>query len=393
MLTPNCKELFAFPERAIYLDHGSYGVAPTEVLNARITALVKTEAAPARFFAFDYHAAWRKAATDVARRLSVRPEDLALVDNVTDGINAVLRSLSFRRGDEILVTSLTYGAIVNAAKYIAGRHGARVAEVALRFPEPDPQQCIEAVKNAITVRTKLAILDHITSGTALVLPLAEIISVCRERGVAVLVDGAHAPGQIPLDVQSIKADWYAGNLHKWYFVPRGCGFLWAGRDRQKGLVPNVLSWDCDKTFPHSFEWTGTRDPSAWLSISAAFGFMDRFGEDKVLQHNHNLIAEGVRLLAEAWKVDTKTPDGMIGSMCLVPLPDGLPLAATDEGRRALQKTLWDSARIMVSPSFACEGRIWLRLSAHIYNDIEDYGKLAATINDMRVRSPYASSGL
>jgi isopenicillin-N epimerase len=386
MLTANCKELFSFPERATYLDHGSYGVAPTEVLNARITILGKTEEFPAPFFAFDYHSAWRKAAAVVAQRISARPEDLALVDNVTDGINAVLRSLSFRPGDEILVTSLSYGAIVRAAKYIAGRHGARVCEVALRFPEPNPQQCIEAVKNAITPQTKLAILDHITSGTALVLPLAEMVAVCRERGVAVLVDGAHAPGQVPLDVPSIKADWYAANLHKWCFVPRGCGFLWADRSRQKGLVPNVLSWDIDKAFPHSFAWTGTRDPSAWLTISAAFDFMDRFGEDNVIEHNHRLILEGVRLLAEAWKVNLKTPDSMIASMCLVPLLDGLPFAATDEGRRDIQRALWDSARIMVSPSFAYEGRIWLRLSAQIYNNVEDYARLAAAIKDLCVQS-------
>jgi len=197
--------------------------------------------------------------------------------------------------------------------------------------------------------------------------------------LAVLVDGAHAPGNIVLDIPSIGADWYAANLHKWCFVPRGCGFLWAARDRQKGLVPNVLSWDIDKPFPQCFGWTGTRDPSAWLSIPSAFAFMDRLGADEILRHNHTLVRDGIRLLAEAWKVAANTPDGIIGSMALMPLPDGLPFPATDEGCRKLQKTLWESHKIMASPSFVHEGRIWLRVSAQIYNEIDDYQKLAQTI--------------
>jgi isopenicillin-N epimerase len=379
MLTPHGKQLFPLDEHAVYLDHGGYGVSPKEVLTARIEALLKIEKAPGPFFAFDCRPAWKDIAASVARRLSVRAEDLALVDNVTDGINAVLRSLAFEPNDQILITSVTYGAIANAARYIAGRHGAHVTEVALPFPNPDPSRCVDAIKAALSPRTKLAILDHITSATALVLPIAEMSRVCREHGVGVLIDGAHAPGNVALDIPSIGADWYAANLHKWCFVPRGCGFLWAARDRQKGLVPNVLSWDIDKPFPHSFGWTGTRDSSAWLSIPSAFAFMDRLGPDEILRHNHTLVREGIRLLAQAWKVDANTPDGMIGSMALTPLPRGLPFPATTEGCGKLQKTLWESHKIMASPSFVHDSRIWLRVSAQIYNQIDDYQKLAETI--------------
>src|SRR5882672_1454841 len=386
MLTPHGKQLLSLDDQAIYLDHGGYGVTPKEVLTARIEALRKIEAAPGPFFAFECRPAWKAIAASVARRLSVRAEDLALVDNVTDGINAVLRSLSFDPDDEILITSVTYGAIANAAKYLAGRHGAHVVEVALPFPNSDPGRCVAAMKAALSPRTKLAILDHITSATALVLPIAEMSRVCRDHEVAVLVDGAHAPGNIALDIPSIGADWYAANLHKWCFVPRGCGFLWAARDRQKGLVPNVLSWDIDKPFPQCFGWTGTRDPSAWLSIPSAFAFMDRLGADEILRHNHTLIRDGIRLLSEAWKVETTTTDSMIGSMALIPLPDGLPFTATLEGCGRLQRTLWESHKIMASPSFVHDGRIWLRVSAQIYNDIDDYEKLAATIGNLAARS-------
>ena len=299
MLNTECRELFGISEDTTYLDHGSYGVCPRAVLAARTEALAKIEQTPACFFAFDYRLAWKEMAALVARRYSARPEDVALVENVTDAINAVLRSLSFSAGDEILVTSLAYGAVVNAANHISGLQCACVKRVPLRFPDPDPEQCIDAVRAAITPRTKLAIIDHITSSTALVLPVAAMTAICHERDVPVLVDGAHVPGNIALDIESTNADWYAGNLHKWSFVPRGCGFLWAAPARQNGLIPGVLSWDIDCPFPQSFEWTGTRDPSTWLSIPPAFAFADQFGEDAIRNHNHRLVREGMHLLSQA----------------------------------------------------------------------------------------------
>jgi isopenicillin-N epimerase len=226
-------------------------------------------------------------------------------------------------------------------------------------------------------------LDHITSSTALVLPLAEMARVCSEHGVAVLVDAAHVPGNISVDISSIPADWYVANLHKWYFVPRACGFLWAAPHRRCGLLPNVFSWEIKQQFPHCFEWTGTRDPSALLSISAAFAFMDRFGEEKVRSHNHRLLREGMALLADDWHVHVDTPDDMIGSMALIPLPNGLPYAADEPGRIKLQRRLWDEFGIEVSPSFSHNGTIWLRLSAQIYNKLDDYEKLSRAVLALR----------
>ncbi len=385
MLTPDCRVLFGLAETATYLDHGGFGVTPREVLAVRKTILDEIEQSPASHFAFAYRPAWREIAATVAGRFLARPEDLALVENVTDGINAVLRSLSFGDDDEILVTSLAYGAIINAASYISARQRARVINVPLVFPDPDPQQCVDAVKSAITPRTKLAILDHITSSTALVLPIVAMTAVCHDHGVPVLVDGAHVPGNIEFDLQSIKADWYAANLHKWSFVPRACGFLWAAPGRQESLVPTVLSWDIASPFPRSFEWTGTRDPSPWLSVPAAFSFMDRFGEGAIRRHNHQLLLDGARLLAEAWGISGNTPESMIGSMALVPLPAGLPFPATLEGCAELRQFLWDAHKIAASPSFVHDGTIWLRISAQIYNDIHDYMRLADIISSVRTR--------
>jgi isopenicillin-N epimerase len=379
MALPGGETAFAFAAGTTYLDHGGFGVTPTEVLRFSFRMRESVEAAPRPFFDRECRPRWREVAGRTAGRFSAAAADVALVDNVTDGVNAVLRAQSFKPGDEILITSMTYGAVAHAADRIAAGQGARIIEAPIPFPSPSPERCIEAIRGTLTPRTRLAILDHVTSSTALVLPLAEMIEVCRERGVAVLVDGAHAPGNVALDIPSLQADWYVGNLHKWYFAPRGCGFLWADPDRQEGLVPAVLSWDIDKPFPQSFEWTGTRDPSAWLSAPTAFEFMDRFGEAEVRTHNHRLVMEGSRLLARAWDVRLETPESMAAAASLVPLPELPGFFPTEEGRAKIQQMLWEINAI----ACACllfEGCLYLRVTAQIYNDIADYEKLARAVS-------------
>jgi isopenicillin-N epimerase len=383
MISPEARDLFPLREGTAYLNHGGFGVAPREVLAARAAILREIEEAPSPFFTHDYRGKWNSTAGCVAVRFGVAPDSLALVDNVTDGINAVLRAFAFKSGDEILTTSLTYGAIDLAAEHIARRYAATVVRMPIPFPNPSPARCLEALHAALTPRTRLAILDHVTSSTALVLPIAEMARICRERGTAVLVDGAHVPGNVLFDISAIAADWYVANLHKWYFVPRSCGLLWAAPDRRDGLVPNVVSWEIKREFPHSFEWTGTRDPSAWLSIPAAFAFMDRFGEEKVCAHNHGLVRQGMALLTQAWKVRADTPDSMIGSMALVPLPEGMPYTTDEESRIRLQRRLWDRFGVEANPSFTANGTIWLRFSAQIYNSLADYEKLARAVLALR----------
>jgi isopenicillin-N epimerase len=186
-----------------------------------------------------------------------------------------------------------------------------------------------------------------------------------------------------LDIPALHANWYVANLHKWYFAPRGCGFLWAAPESQKNLMPTVLSKDIIHPFPSNFAWTGTRDPSNWLAIPAAFAFMDSFGESKVRQHNHMLIRQAADLLVEMWGFQATTPDVMTASMTLVPVPPGLPYPPSNEGRLRLEADLKDKYNIVVPPAFANGGKIWLRIAAQIYNRIQDYEHLGSAVLALR----------
>ena len=383
MLTPDSRSLFLLASNLTYLNHGGFGATPKCVLDEKKRILDQIEKNPTDLLAHKLRPQWHQVAEKIAGRFSCQSNSVAIVDNATDGVEAVLRSRFLNADDEILITSMTYGAVAMAAQQFAAKQGAKVTVAELHFPEPEPEQCIAAIAHSITSRTKIAILDHIISSTALLMPLREMIDACRVRGVPVLVDGAHAPGQIALDIPGLKADWYVGNLHKWYFVPRGCGFLWAAPGRESGLMPNVLSWDINQSFPSNFAWTGTRDPSNWLAIPAAFDFMDRLGESAVREHNHRLMRKAAAVLADMWKLPVSTPDTMTAAMTLVRAPDGLPYPTTDAGRGRLEAELKDKHNIVLNPAFAHKGRIWLRITAQIYNELGDYEKLGKIVLALR----------
>ena len=294
MALPGGEAAFSFAAGTTYLDHGGFGVAPTEVLRFGFRMREAVEAAPRPFFDRECRPRWREIAGQVAQRFSASPGDLALVENVTEGANAVLRAASLQPDEEILLTSMTYGASPSrrgasrrSEARGSSRRGFRFRARPRAVRRGDPRGA-RAAHEARDPRSR-----HLGDRAG---PAGRRDGDdCRERGVRVLVDGAHAPGAVPLDVPSIGADWYVGNLHKWHFAPRGCGFLWARPDRRELLAPAVLSWEIEKPFPQSFEWTGTRDPSGWLSVPAAFDFMDRFGEAAVRAHNHDLVMEASRL--------------------------------------------------------------------------------------------------
>jgi len=361
------------PEVA-FLNHGSFGATPRAVLAEQERWRALMERHPTHFMSEELPPALRAAAARLAVFVGARAEDLVFVENATAGCNAVLRSLSFAPDDEILVTDHGYPAVRKAAEYVASRTGARVVEASVPFPIEDAAQVVTAVAARLGPRTRLAIFDHITSPTAIIFPMRELIKLCRTAGVPVLIDGAHAPGMLPLDVPSLGADWYTGNCHKWLMAPRGSAFLWVAPERQADTHPLVISHGFGQGFTAEFDWVGTRDPSAWLSVPAAIDFHERLGGARLRERNAELAREQATLLASAWNAERGAPDALTGSMAAVRLP--LNGAATPERALELRRALFDAHRIE-APVTAFAGALWVRISAHAYNRPEDYARLAA----------------
>jgi isopenicillin-N epimerase len=239
-------------------------------------------------------------------------------------------------------------------------------EVAVAFPRPDDADVLVGLAGAVSGRTRLAVLDHITSSTALLLPIGEMIAACHARGVPVLVDGAHAPGQVSLDLGALNADWYVGNCHKWLFAPKGCGFLWARADRQDGIHPAVISHGYGQGFTAEFDWTGTRDPSAWLAVPAALAVHARLGGTALMARNVALAAAAGAGLAARWGTETGAGNRAAAAMAMVRLPGGGDAA----GLRARLLAAGTDVPIM-----AHGGRLWLRLSAQAYNEGADFERM------------------
>jgi isopenicillin-N epimerase len=384
---------FPLEPGTVYLNHGTVGVTPLAVMRARAAILEEIERHPARFMIRELMSLGlsappaaprlRAAADRVARFLGTSGDGLAFVDNATSGINAVLRSIELAAGDEILVHDQAYGGIVRAASFVARARGATMTRFALPFPARSPDEFVAAVERAITPRTRVVLLDHVASETALVMPLAAMAAACRSRGVAVLVDGAHAPGAIDVDIDALGVDWYVANLHKWAFAPRSCGILWAAPERRADLHPAVVSWGVTSgDWLQEFDWTGTRDPSPWLAAPAALDFMaDVLGVAAMRAHNHALAWQSTERLCRRWRRDWTAPETMVGCMATVPLPDGLGSADAANAQR-LRDALFARHAIEV-PVIARAGALWARLSLQVYNDADDVERFASAIDALR----------
>lgn len=372
---------------AVYLNHGTVGAPPRRVLRAQQAIRDEIERHPARFLLRELAEIriggprsepprMRAAAAAVAPRFGARGEDVVFVDNATTGANAVLGSFPLAPGDELLVTDLGYGGVTNAARYFAQRSGARLVEAHVPFPGATPERTLAAIAASLTPATRLALVDHVASESGLVLPIAEIATLCRERGVALLVDGAHAPGAVPLDIPAVGADYYVANLHKWAWTPRPCGILWAPPERRAGLHPPAISWGLDQDWTTEFDWLGTRDPSAWLAAPAALDYLEEVGVEAVLAWNHGLVWRAARRLAERWGVDFDTPAEMVGPMATLALP--APLGGTPEDAARLRDALLFEEGIEAQVH-ARDGRLWTRLAAQIYNDLDDFDRLGEAV--------------
>jgi isopenicillin-N epimerase len=318
----------------------------------------------------------RAAAREVAAFVGAAGDDVVFVDNATSGVNTVLRAVPLARGDEILMTDQAYGAVMNATRFVAARRGATVTVVEAPYPRFDADELVACIDRAIGPRTRLLVIDHVTSSTALVMPIAAIAERCRSRGVAVLVDGAHAPGAISLDVPALGVDYYTGNLHKWAQAPQTAAFLWAAPLRQAGLHPLVISWELDHGFTAEFDMVGTRDLTPWLSAPAGLRFLADFGFADVCRWNHDLVWQAGQMLAARWGTRLEVPESSVGTMVTVPAPARFTGDAATASR--LRDTLLFTHGIEVHV-YAALGRVWIRVSAQVYNELTDVERLAEAV--------------
>ncbi len=370
-----------------YLNHGTVGATPRRVLEAQRAIQDEVERQPSRFLLRELAAIsygypgggrprMRVAAEAVGAFLHANGNDVVFVDNATTGANAVLRSFPFEPGDELLISDLGYGGVTNAAIYAARERGALVRTVVLEPPFRG-RAIAAAWERAVGPRTRLAIVDHITADTALLLPLADIASRLRRRGVAVLADGAHAPGSIPLDVPSLGCDWYTANLHKWALVPRSSGILWTSPERQAMTHAPVISWGLDQGYTTEFDLVGTRDPSALLAAPAAFAFIDHLGGLPAMHaYMHELAWNGANLLADRWGTPLDTPRDLLGAMVTVTAPANAGSTAEDASRLRDRLLLEEQIEVKVH---AWRGRVHLRVSAQVYNELADFEQLADAV--------------
>jgi isopenicillin-N epimerase len=371
---------FCLDEAVAFLNHGSFGATPRAVLAAQERWRTTMERQPVHFMGRLLPSALDAARGALAGFVGADPADLVFGENASAGVNSVLRSLAFGPDDEILVTALGYPAVLNAARYIAERSGARLVTVSLDLPIDDPDAIRAAIGAALSAQTRLAILDHVTSASACVMPLAALIEDCHRAGVPVLVDGAHAPGMLPLDLENLGADWYTGNCHKWLFAPKGAAFLHARRDRRDGLHPLVISHGLNKGLHAEFDWPGTRDFTAWLAIPDAVAFHREHESDAIYDHNRGLAHDMAAELAAQWGTEIAVDPALLGSMATVRLPIGGP--ATPERASALHDRLIDRYRVEI-PVWALGDALWARLSAQIYNEPEDYRRLARAVLELK----------
>ena len=367
---------FLLESGTAFLNHGSFGAAPRSVLEAAESWRRRMEANPDLFLREILPGALRAGAAQVAQFIRAKPDDVVFVDNATAGMNAVLRALQFDANDEILATTHTYGAVRQAMRYVCDRTGARPVEADISLPVTGESSLVAALSACFTSRTRLVVLDHISSPTGLIFPVAELAALARARGAQVLIDGAHGPGQLELDVPALGADWYVGNCHKWLFAPRSCAFLWCRDDSKRDLHPLAISHHYGEGFTAEFDWTGTRDFSAWLAVVDGLRFFDRLGAARVRAYNHDLVVTAASRIAAAWQTPLDAPAAMHGSMIALRLPPRLQAYGppTRETARRLQSAILAEHRVAVA-IIALGDALWMRISGQIYNTLEDYEKL------------------
>ena len=370
-----------------YLNHGAFGACPSEVIRYQREIQDEMEREAVQFMLRRLEPLLDESRAALGSFVGASPEDLAFVPNATTGVNAVLRSLAFREGDELLTTSQEYNACANALRFVAERSGARVVIADVPFPIASSDVVLERVMEKVSERTRLVLLDHVTSPVGIILPIEQLARELNGRGIETLIDGAHAPGMLPLNLEAIGATYYTANCHKWICAPKGAGFLWVRRDRQAEIRPTTISHGANSPrtdrsrFHIEFDWCGTQDFSPFIAVKRALEFIASLvpgGWAEVMRRNHELVLIGRKKLCEVLGIEAPAPESMLGSVAAVPLPDSQTSTKwTWPYFEPRQDELFFQHRVEV-PLFAFPAppKRLLRISAQLYNEEREYERLA-----------------
>ncbi len=372
-----------------FLNHGSFGATPVAVLEEQTRLREKIENDPVRFFERDYIPLMSSSIKKLAEFMNADPKGMALVKNTTEGVNTVLRSLVLNPGDEILVTNHSYQACWNAVDFVTERAGAKTVVVEIPFRVENEDEIVDLVMGSVSERTVLAMVDTVTSATGLRMPFERLVKDLQSAGVDVLLDAAHGPGIVPLDLIALDAAYCTGNCHKWLCTPKGSAFLHIRPDRKKFMKPLSISHGASfegtdqEKFEFEFGWPGTQDPTPWLCIPLAIDFLDSLvegGWPEIMERNRKLALEGRRILCNALGTTEPVPDSLVSSIASVEMPGEGEVGPMSMEGDPYHNYLLDEFGIQV-PVFPWRhhGRRYIRISAQLYNSVEEYEFLAACL--------------
>lgn len=369
-----------------FLNHGSFGSTPITVMEEQTRLREMIEGDPVRFFERDYIPMMKSSIIKLAEFMNADPEGMTFVKNTTEGVNTVLRSLVLNPGDEIIVTNHSYQACWNAVDFVTERADAKTVVVDIPFRIKDEEEILDIVMGAVSERTVLALLDTVTSATGLRMPFEKLVSSLQSSGVDVLLDAAHGPGIVPLDLSELGAAYCTGNCHKWLCTPKGSAFLHIRSDLKKKIRPLSISHGASlegtdqERFEFEFGWPGTQDPTPWLCIPLAIDFIGGLvegGWSAIMERNKTLAIEGRKILCNALGTTEPVPSSMVSSIASVEMPGNGEVGPMSMEGDPFHNHLFDEFGIQV-PVFPWRhhGIRYIRISAQLYNSLEEYHYLA-----------------
>lgn len=373
-------------ESITFLNHGSFGATPTAILKKQQELIAQMEANPHGFMRRELEPMWDDAREKTARFLGTTGENLVFLRNATMAVNTIFHSLDFNPGDEVLTTNHAYGACLNTINYYAAKKGFQVKIAQVPFPLQHEDEVVAAIAREITPNTKLLLIDHITSATGTIFPLEKIIALCRQRNIEILVDGAHAPGMIELNIDALQVDYYTGNCHKWLCSPKGSAILYVHPDKQHKIEPLQVShiYDISDAWAKKFFWPGTDDLTACLCVPDSIEYMGAmFGSwDLLRKRNHELTLQAKRIIEEAVGAKPAVPDSMLGSLANIHLGKAeLPrynfFVYSDPFSTRLFSDYKIDALFIIFPKH--DPQLWMRIAVQAYNDISQYEYLAEAL--------------